>query len=200
MSNITSTIAEYFKPVRTLSLLIFAVLVGFGSTGAVWAEEVFPESVELAGGTLVKQGVGTRKKAFLSLYLAGLYLESKSNDSVAIINADNPMAIRLQIVSKLISAKRMKSAMLDGFNQSTGGAVAPIQEEIDQFATGFSDEIKKKDVFDLIYVPGNGVEVIKNGTSKVIVPGLEFKQALFGIWLSEDPIQASLKKSMLGEK
>jgi len=35
---------------------------------------------------------------------------------------------------------------------------------------------------------------------KVQVPGLAFKQALFGIWLSDDPVQDSLKEAMLGDE
>lgn len=201
MSNTLSTDSEYLKPIRILSLMVLAMLVGLGvSIKPAQANEVFPPSLELADSSLINQGVGTRKKAFLSLYKAGLYLKETNGDAAAIINADDTMAIRLQIVSKLISAKKMRSAMRDGFDQSTGGNVTPIQDGIDLFATGFSDEIKKQDVFDLIYDPAKGVEVIKNGTSKVTVPGLKFKQALFGIWLSNDPIQDSLKQAMLGAK
>ena len=50
------------------------------------------------------------------------------------------------------------------------------------------------------YEPGKGVSVIRNGTVKVTVEGLDFKKALFGIWLSDDPIQDSLKEEMLGEE
>jgi hypothetical protein len=88
--------------------------------------------------------------------------------------------------------------MAEGFNKSTGGDTDSIAEEIEQFKMGFSDEIVKRDTFDLVYQPGKGVEVIKNGESKVTVGDLTFKQALFGIWLSDDPVQKSLKKALLG--
>ena len=52
---------------------------------------------------------------------------------------------------------------------------------------------------DAIYIPGKGVEVLKNSQSKVIIKGLEFKKALFGIWLCNKPAQESVKKQMLGK-
>ena len=88
--------------------------------------------------------------------------------------------------------------MTEGFNKSTGGKTAAIADKIEMFKSGFSDEIVKQDTFDLVYQPGEGVEVIKNGESKVTVDGLDFKQALFGIWLSDNPVQKSLKKALLG--
>jgi hypothetical protein len=63
----------------------------------------------------------------------------------------------------------------------------------------FKKEIKEDDSYDLIYVPGKGVEVYINGEYTSVTEGLAFKKALFGIWLSEKPAQKSLKKAMLGE-
>jgi hypothetical protein len=94
----------------------------------------------------------------------------------------------------------MISAMTEGFEQATGGNTSEIDDKIKLFTSGFSDEINKQDVFDLNYQPGSGVEVVKNGESKVVVPGLPFKQALFGILLSHEPVQASLKEDLLGKQ
>jgi hypothetical protein len=32
-----------------------------------------------------------------------------------------------------------------------------------------------------------------------VIAGLDFKQALYGIWLGNKPVQASLKKALLGK-
>ncbi|MCK5734042.1 MAG: chalcone isomerase family protein, partial [Candidatus Latescibacteria bacterium] len=63
----------------------------------------------------------------------------------------------------------------------------------------FRDKINKNDVYDLIYIPGKGTEVHKNEKFYSLTEGLPFKQALFGIWLCENPAQKSLKKEMLGK-
>jgi len=63
----------------------------------------------------------------------------------------------------------------------------------------FQEEIKEGDIYDMIYRPGTGVTVLKNSTLSADIPALPFKKALFGIWLSTDPVQESLKKGLLGE-
>jgi len=61
-----------------------------------------------------------------------------------------------------------------------------------------NEKISKKDVYVLAYDPATGTQVSKNGSVVGTVAGLELKQALFGIWLSDNPVQGKLKKAMLG--
>ena len=94
----------------------------------------------------------------------------------------------------------MESALMEGFNNSTGGNIAPIKPQIDQLiSSAFKDKISKGDIFDLAYIPGNGTLVLKNGKSMTVLAGLPIKKALFGIWLSAKPAQASLKNELLGK-
>jgi hypothetical protein len=59
------------------------------------------------------------------------------------------------------------------------------------------EEIKKNDTYDFVYVPSEGLNVLRNGKSLGVVPGLEFKKAFFGIWLSDYPVDRDLRKKML---
>jgi hypothetical protein len=65
-------------------------------------------------------------------------------------------------------------------------------------------ETKKNDVWTYIYIPGKGTEVYVNdgAANKLmgVIPGLDFKKALFSIWLGENPpVGNSLKKELLGK-
>ena len=51
----------------------------------------------------------------------------------------------------------------------------------------------------MIYTPGSGVAISKNGELKDTIEGIAFKKALFGIWLSDKPADKKLKKAMLGK-
>lgn len=160
-----------------------------------------PDTLKAGKDTLVLNGGGVRKKYFMNMYVGGLYLKEKSHDAKKIIAADEPMAIRLHIVSKLISSGKMTTSTLEGFEASTKGNTAPIQREIDNFIGVFKEGITKNDIYDLIYIPVIGVESFKNDKLVTTVPGLEFKQALFGIWLCEKPtINLDLKEGMLEQK
>ncbi|WP_111496668.1 MULTISPECIES: chalcone isomerase family protein [Marinobacter] len=171
-----------------------------GSASALTLEGVdVPEQMTADDSQLVLNGAGVRSKWFIDLYVSSLYTPSEQSDARAIVEADEPQAIRLDIISGLISSEKMTSATLEGFEASTDGNMAPLQPQIDRFMNVFQEEIKEGDVFDLVYVPGDGVQVFKNGQKKDTVPGLAFKKALFGIWLSDEPAQDDLKAAMLGK-
>ena len=183
--------------------ILASVILGLALMPAVQAKDVndieVADSIQVADKTLTLNGAGVRSKFFLDLYVGALYLSAKSSDADTVIAADEAMTIRLYITSSVIDGEKMSSATLDGFVKSTGGNLAPIQKEVDSLISAFRDAVEEKDVFDLQYVPSQGVSVIRNGEVKVVIPGLAFKQALFGIWLSEDPVQDDLKEDMLDE-
>jgi len=109
------------------------------------------------------------------------------------------MSIKLHIVSKLISSDKMVDAVNEGFENATNGNTKSIDSEIEQFRSFFKEEIKKNDVFDIVYIPDTGVTAYKNGKELGTIKGMNFKKALFGIWLSNRPADDDLKNSMLGK-
>jgi hypothetical protein len=143
-------------------------------------------------------GSGARSTNFVNLYQAALYLPEPSSDAAAVVAADAPMAIRIEITSVFVSQAKLVAALNDGIQKSTGGNVGPLHNELMQFRQCFADAINKGDVFDIVYVPSTGVVVAKNGEQKGIVKGLAFKRAVFGIWLSTDPVDTKLKQALLG--
>jgi hypothetical protein len=185
---------------KQFAAILFTVLV---ITAPGNSEEIgginMPESLQTGQTQLMLNGAGIRTKLFFDIYVGGLYLKEKSHDPQAIVEADEPMAIRLHVVSSMLTSKKMEKATREGFEKATGGNIEPIKFQIDEFCSVFKKEIKEDDRYDLIYVPGKGVEVHINGEYTSVTEGLAFKQALFGIWLSDKPAQKSLKKSMLGE-
>ena len=61
------------------------------------------------------------------------------------------------------------------------------------------DKIVEKDVFNLVFNPKDkSVWVYKNDVLKGKIDGLDFKKALFGIWIGDDPVDETLKKELLG--
>jgi len=159
-----------------------------------------PDTYSAMDTELKLNGAGTRSKWFMDLYIGGLYVPETIDDGQAIINADEPQAITLHIISGMITSDKMKSATMEGFENSTGGDLAAIKDDVDAFLDVFSEEVKDGDVFDLVYLPGEGVRVLKNGDQRATIGDLEFKKALFGIWLSDEPAQEDLKEKMLGQR
>lgn len=184
---------------RNFMLAVMAVFsIAFANAQTQVGDATLPNQMTLEGTDLVLNGAGMREKVVFDLYAGGLYLQSKSNNASSIINADETMAIKLDIVSKLVSSKKMKNAVDDGFEASTNDNIAPLADRIEKFKSFFSDKIVKTNVFDIAYIKGQGTVVYKNGSKVGTIEGLDFKKALFGIWLGEDPADDDLKEGMLG--
>lgn len=160
------------------------------------AADNFPTQLTLAGQNLSLNGKGVRTKLLFNLYTAGLYLQEKSTDAAAILAAEKPMAMRLEVTSSMITSEKMEEAVRAGFKQSSNDP--SLQSRIDQLIEVFKQPIKQGDVYDFVYRPGI-LTIIKNGKTAPNIAGSDFKQAFFGIWLGNKPVQASLKKALLGQ-
>ena len=178
-----------------LAVLMVTSLAAASQIGKV----TLPDNLTAGGDKLLLNGAGFRVKFFMKMYVGGLYLKQKYNEPKKIINADESMSLKLHIVSGMITAKKMKDAVDEGFKNSLGEEVASFKDEIDEFTSFFSEEIKKNDIFDITYVSEEGIRVYKNEKLKGTIEGFDFKKAVFGIWLGEKPADANLKKKMLGE-
>ncbi len=184
---------------RNFMLAVMAVFsIAFANAQTKVGDATLPNQMTIEGTELVLNGAGMREKVVFDLYAGGLYLQSKSSDASSIINADETMVIKLDIVSGLVSSKKMTNAVDDGFEASTDDNIGPLADRIEKFKGFFSDKIVKTNVFDIAYIKGQGSVVYKNGTKIGVIEGMDFKKALFGIWLGENPADDDLKDGMLG--
>lgn len=160
------------------------------------AADNFPAQQTFAGQSLTLNGKGVRTKLLFNLYTAGLYLQGKSTDASAILATEKPLAMRLEVTSAMITSEKMEEAVRAGFKQSSSDP--NLQPRIEQLITVFKEPIKQGDIYDFAYRPG-ALAIIKNGNNATNIAGADFKQAFFGIWLGAKPVQASLKKALLGQ-
>ena len=178
----------------SFSLILFSA----GSLTSIQAANELPELMEYKDTKLTLNGQGTRVMFFMKIYESGLYLNSVNSDAEEIINQESAMGIRLDVISSMLTADAMKKAINEGFVKSTKDNTQPITDQISQFMTTLHQTIEVGDVYEFIYLPESGLDVLRNSELLDTIAGLEFKKAFFGIWLSDNPIQKSLKKAMLG--
>ncbi|MFM7682929.1 MAG: chalcone isomerase family protein [Bacteroidota bacterium] len=156
-----------------------------------------PKKITVDGTNLFKNGAGTRSKYGFKLYVGALYLKMPSKDANKIINDDHTMAMHLHIISDKVTREKFLETVSEGFNSISHGKATEAQKST--LKGFFSDPFKKGDKIRLEYVAGTGVKVYKNGVYKGVVAGLEFKKALFSIWLGTKPPSAELKNKLLGK-
>ena len=182
--------------IKKLIIYLF-ISIGVFSVSTLSATEI-PQNIQFKENTLVLNGQGTRIIFFMKVYEGSLYLESESTDANAIVNSNSPMAIRIDVISEMVTADAMKKALSEGLKKSTNNNTGPILNEMEQLSSSFNSDVTSGDFYEFIYIPEIGTHVLKNDDLVKIIPGFEFKRAFFGIFLSKNPIQKNLKKAMLG--
>lgn len=158
-----------------------------------------PRTIKFQDKTLQLNGAGSRSKMWVEVYIQALYLSQLSQNPKEIINDNLEMAIRIEITSALVSSGKLTRAMNAGFEKSTGDNLEALRPKIELLKKYLSEEITRGDVFELTYNPNDkSVWVTKNHELKGKIEGFDFKKALFGIWLSDNPADEELKNSLLG--
>ena len=188
---------------KILLLLTLLLSLQFSTVSAQTQLEVngvtVPRKIEFQSKSLQLNGAGGRSKMWLEVYVQALYLSQLSQDPQFIIDSDTVMAIRIEITSSMVSSNKLTKAMNTGFEKSAGSNLEQLRPRIEQFKTYLSDAITEKDVFILFYNPlDQTINVYKNEVLKGKIQGFDFKKALFGIWLSDKPVDETLKKHLLG--
>lgn len=189
---------------KTILMALLSLMSGFVSQAQTQFEQdgvTIPRTIEIQKKSLQLNGFGTRSKAWVDVYVQALYLSQLSQDGAFIVDSEADMAIRIQITSKLVTSHKLTKNMEIGFEKSCGNNLAAMQPRIDMLKSMLADKIVEKDVFILAYnTLEESVAVYKNDELKGKIPGLDFKKALFGIWLAENPADKDLKEELLGKK
>jgi hypothetical protein len=176
---------------------ILFLLIGIFLTTPIFGA-TSPDQIEYQGNSLTKNGQGTRIIFFMKVYEGSLYLENESSNAQEIISSDSPMAIRIDVISEMVTADAMKKALNEGLKKSMGNDTTSLNNQINQLSSSFNSAVSSGDYYEFIYLPEKGTHVIKNRKLVELIKGFDFKKAFFGIFLSDNPIQKNLKKAMLG--
>jgi hypothetical protein len=185
---------------KKFPLLVYTVLFLISSVyGQVVTEGVsFDESFKVGNKNLVLNGTGVREKHRIDLYVAGLYIPKVTNDAATIVKANETAAMKIVIVSKMITKSKMDESIREGFQKSTQGNSTAFQDRIDKFVKALSEDIGKGAIYMLVYdAEKETLNVYKDNQLKTEIKGLDFKIAVFGIWLGEDPVDDDLKNKLL---
>src|SRR5262245_35436774 len=183
-----------------------AVLVALLLAGAATAAEI--EGVRLDdrsrledGGTeVVLNGAGVRTRVFFKIYVGALYLQKKAASADAALAEAGPKRVAMHLLRDL-TAEQLFTALKEGLaDNHSPEQVAKFEPQVQQMEKIFFaiKSAKKGDAIMLDYLPRTGTRIVINSETKGTVAGEDFYRALLRIWLGEKPVDASLKKAMLG--
>jgi hypothetical protein len=156
-----------------------------------------PRQFQVQGQDLVLNGMALRKKSIFKVYVAGLYLPSKSSDADQILAQDGPRHLRMQFL-RGVGAEKMCEAWNDGLEANTPDASAALKA---QFATlcSWMEDVEKGEQFVFTYLPDEGTRVEVRASAKGTLEGKEFADALFKAWIGPKPGPGEgFKRDLLG--
>jgi hypothetical protein len=155
-----------------------------------------PETVNVEGKTLRLNGMGVRREVvFIKEYVIALYLEKPTTRGEVAVQSDAAKRVVLTMLRD-VSQDMFVEAIESGIMRNSAPDMPRLRARLDQLEQAVPD-LKKGDVIDLTWLPGDGTVVRGHGKS-LTIPGKDLADAMFSIWLGPNPVEASLKRDLLG--
>ena len=156
------------------------------------------DSARVAEAPLALRGAGLRKRFFLDVYAIGLYVAERNVDPIAQGGAKR-VAIHML---RDVDADTFAQALVDGMRPNHDAAAMQGLDarigRLNAIMAGMK-EARKGMVILLDWLPGAGTQVTIDGKAAgKPIEGEDFYSALLRIWLGDKPVQADLKKALLG--
>jgi chalcone isomerase-like protein len=183
---------------RRVPLIALALLLAAPAFALDVGGVKLDDRATIAGQPLVLNGAGVRTRVMFKVYAASLYLPAKTNDVAAVL-AKGPRRIQMNLL-RTLAPDQLVDALNDGLKENNSDAeLAAVKAQTDQLMAIMRSfgEVKEGSVVTLDFVDGSTV-VGLNGVARGTVPGDAFNKALTKIWLGDKPVQADLKKALLG--
>jgi hypothetical protein len=156
-----------------------------------------PETITVEGTALTLNGVALRKKAIFKVYVAGLYVTTKSSTADELLARDAPRRMIMHFVRN-VDKKKICEAWDDGLKDNSPGASDEVKKQFKELCDLMVD-IKDGEAFVFTYLPDKGTVVEVAGTEKGTVGGKEFADALLRCWIGPKPGPGEgFKKNLLG--
>ncbi len=161
----------------------------------------FAGDIRIADAALQLNGVGWRAVAWARGYAAGLYLPKKAVTEAQVLAQTGPKRLQMRLVQE-VDAEEFVKAFVKGVSRNTPAAdAARLSERVAQFNAMVRSlgKLKKQDVIDLDFIPGQGLVLSRNGAPRgTPVAGEDFYAALLRCFIGVRPADAEMKIGLLG--
>jgi hypothetical protein len=175
--------------------VLLALLIALPAFAREREGVVAPPTIQVEGKTLHLMGMGLRKKLWFKVYLASLYLETPTEDPAQVIASEQVKRVQMNMLRDLERGKIVE-AVTEGFQRNSGPEMPRLQERLDRFLRAVPD-LRGGQTIVITYFPGKGTLIRAGGGEEVSLPGKDFADALFSVWLGKQPVDGELKQEML---
>jgi Chalcone isomerase-like len=179
---------------RTCAVLVLSLLAVPASAKDVEGTPI-ADQITVEGKTLRLIGAGIRTKWMFSVYVGALYAEKPTFNAVNLIKSEQVKRMELHMLRD-VGKEKIVESITEGFDKQSKEQMPALKDRLAQLASAVPD-LKKGDVLTLTYVPDKGT-VVGGAGKETVIPGKDFADALFTVWLGPDPVDGDLKRKLLG--
>lgn len=158
------------------------------------------ERIRFAGKQLQLNGTGVRRLYGFRVYVASLYLAEPARAASQILERDLPRRLQLVLLRDTTTEQNLDALKEGLIDNNSAAELDAIKPEVAHFLGLIQQvhEVSSGTEIQLDYLPGKGTHTRIGNRDLGLVPGERFNRALLKIWLGDNPIQLTLKRSLLG--
>jgi hypothetical protein len=161
----------------------------------------FDSTLRLGGADLVLNGVGVRRRFFVPVYVAALYVPARSSDAETLLSQRGPRRMSMKFVREVEAELFMTSLDVGMRKHYTPEQLAGWKDQWQTLTRVISTMVlaRRADNVTWDYTPDEGARVMQNSVARVpSMRGEDFYNAVLRVWLGPQPADADLKKGLLG--
>jgi hypothetical protein len=161
----------------------------------------YDSSIEIAGQSLVLNGVGVRRRFVFDIYVGGLYVAKKATRTEELVGQPGPKRVALRFLRDVDGELFVNSLHVGLKANHSDAELAGWKDQIDTLTATINTIAlaRRGDTVFFDYSPKDGTRVSVNGVTRgPLISGEDFYAAVLRVWLGETPADAGLKKGMLG--
>ena len=183
--------------IRFLFLLCVAIPLT-ALPGVEVSSKAIPDSATVGSATVPLSGAALLKyKWVISLYVAGLYVPAGTAHTAAAAVAVSPKRLLMDYARDIPREK-----MVEATDGTIGNGLSEAQRTALQPSLTAWNALypapRENDVLTFDHLPGGVLIMSLNGTEVGRLTDEAFAQALFAIWIGEQPVKESLRDTLIG--
>ena len=156
----------------------------------------FPEQVTIDDTVVPLRGVGSYRYLFFRVQVGALYVPAHVAPE-NVLSADVRKRLELEYQRPISADDFRKSGNRLLEEQQDAATLERLADRLQILNAAYRD-MEPGDRYALEYTPGRGTRLLQNGTPLVVVPGRDFAEVYFGIWLHpQNPLSRDFRDALI---
>jgi len=204
-SKLEVSVKTLLMPIRALLVVLLASCL---SLCEAYAAELnirlagvnLSDQTVLNGQMLALNGAGVRTLFGFNIYVAALYLPYSMREAAHILDSNTPRRLQLTLLRDTSTEQNLNALKAGLLDNNSAAEMEAVKADVERFLGLIQQvaEVPAGTVIQLDYLPNTGTWARIGDRNLGLIPGARFNRAIMKIWLGSDPIQSSLKQSLLG--